>query len=84
MPLDCSSECLTLSSGQRFLLYSDGLIEAQRDDGEFYGIERLSESLEENSSLTGQNLNLALIEESERFSQTGFEDDVLLISITIK
>ena len=84
MPVNCESENVRLTSGQRYLLYSDGLIETEDSNQGLYGVDRLSTSFQEHYNLTGQNLNQAILVSSESFSKEGFSDDVLLISIVIK
>ncbi len=84
MPLICSSERVAIAPGDRLLLYTDGLIETENERKELYGTGRLAASLAANAGLTGQPLNRALIEEAEAFSAGTFNDDVLLLSITIK
>ena len=84
MPILCGSERVPLHAGHRFLLYSDGLIEVQGTDQQLFGTERLSQTLVENIKLSGQALNKAILERAESFACSGFEDDVLLMSVEIK
>lgn len=84
MPLACSSETVKLCPGSRFLLFSDGLIEVEGADQQFYGLERLSETFMQHRMLIGQDLNGAILRGAEEFASNGFNDDVLLISIAIK
>jgi sigma-B regulation protein RsbU (phosphoserine phosphatase) len=84
MLLNCNSESIKMISGQRFLLYSDGLIEAENADQEQFGVEGLSSLLDKNKSLAGQELNNVILSNTESFTENGFSDDVLLISITLK
>ena len=84
MPLLCESECFKMNSGQRFLLYSDGLIEVQGAELQLFGIERLSLAFAKTIELSGQGLNNSILNQSESFAVNGFNDDVLLISVMIK
>ena len=84
MPLSCDSQSVALSSGQRFLLYSDGLIEVEGADQELFGIERLSSAFASSGGDKGQKLNSKIFDQVINFSKEGFNDDVLLISIVIK
>jgi sigma-B regulation protein RsbU (phosphoserine phosphatase) len=84
MPLLCGSERLRLNSGDRFLLYSDGLIEVEASDAQPFGTKRLSNALIEHRSLSGQALNKAILLQAESYADDGFKDDVLLMSITLK
>ncbi len=70
--------------GQRFLLYSDGLIEVENAANEQFGLENLSSVLEKYKNLEGQELNEVILSGAESFAEKGFSDDVLLISVTLK
>lgn len=84
LPLLCGSERLQLNSGDRFLLYSDGLIEVEDDSGRPFGTEGLSSTLLEHRNLSGQELNETILLQAESYADDGFKDDVLLMSITLK
>lgn len=84
MPLRCGSERLRLNSGDRFLLYSDGLIEVEDAKARAFGTEGLTSALLAQRTLSGQALNKAILGQAEAYANNGFEDDVLLMSITLK
>lgn len=84
MPLLCGSERLRLNAGDRFLLYSDGLIEVEDTGAEAFGTESLSSTLIAHRNLSGQELNNAILMHAESYADDGFKDDVLLMSITLK
>ncbi len=84
MPLLCGSDRLQLNSGDRFLIYTDGLIEVENTEGEAFGTEKLSKTLITNRILSGEELNKAILAQAESFAGDGFSDDLLLISLTIK
>jgi sigma-B regulation protein RsbU (phosphoserine phosphatase) len=84
MPLLCGSERLRLNAGDRFLLYSDGLIEVEDADAQAFGTEGLSSTLIAHRNLSGQELNKAILMQAESHASDGFKDDVLLMSITLK
>ena len=84
MPLLCGSECLQLNGGDRFLLYSDGLIEVEDAELRAFGTEGLSSTLMTHQNLSGQELNKAILAQAEVYADEGFKDDVLLVSITLK
>lgn len=84
MPLLCGTERLRLNAGDRFLLYSDGLIEVEDADARAFGMEGLSSALITHRNLSGQVLNKALLRQAESYAHGGFKDDVLLMSITLK
>ena len=84
MPLLCGSERLHLSSGDCFLLYSDGLIEVEDAEFHAFGTEGLIKSLIAHQDLCGQVLNKAILTQADHYAHEGFKDDVLLVSITLK
>ena len=84
LPLPCGSTQLRLNAGDRFLLYSDGLIEVEDAHAQAFGTKRLSSTLIANRNLTGQALNKVILMQAEAHAADGFKDDVLLISITLK
>ena len=84
MPLLCDSEQANIHSGERFLIYSDGLIEAENVADELYGVERLKQSLAAHGNLEGQPLNQAILDDAEAFAGSGFKDDVLLMSVSVR
>ena len=84
MPLLCGSDRLRLSAGDRFLLYSDGLIEVEDASAQAFGMEKLSDALITHRNLRGQLLNQAILDQAESHGDDGFKDDVLLMSITLK
>lgn len=83
MPVMCGSDDVQLNSGDRFLLYSDGLIEAENARARAFGMDGLASAFIKYGDLAGQDLNRSIIREAELFADDGFGDDVLLISISI-
>lgn len=84
MPLICSSEGVEIGPGDRFLLYSDGLMDVENERNEIYGEDRLAANLAASADLDGQELNRAIVEQAEAYSNDGFSDDVLLLSVAVK
>ena len=84
MPLACGSEQAQLNSGDRILLYSDGLIEVEDAAQQSFGVVRLAETLAEARELCGQSLNQAILKQARCFAADGFQDDVLLLSVALK
>ena len=82
----CGVCCEPLRSGDRLLLYTDGLIEARDADGNFFGQAALE------SAFVGWKPNVstgsfadALIGQITDFSGAeSFDDDILLVALTIK
>ena len=73
---------IVLEAGDSVLFYSDGLIEAHNPQGEMFGTPRLRSLLSEYSE-RGGSLSATLLEELERFTGEGWEqeDDVTLLTL---
>ena len=70
--------------GDRFLLYTDGLLEASNNEGEFYGDQRLREALSAAPASTDQAATLileGLVAWSGQDAERGQEDDLTLLVI---
>jgi phosphoserine phosphatase RsbU/P len=88
MPVGLSAEAqfglaqVTLTPGDRLILYSDGVTEAHNERGEFYGRKRLRESVERATSAGCMDLWSALRKDLLEFT-TGVPqaDDVTLVVI---
>jgi serine phosphatase RsbU (regulator of sigma subunit) len=72
----------TLASGHSVLFYSDGLVEAHNPLGEMFGTPRLKDLLGEHP-IGATDLNVILMEELERFTGEGWEqeDDITLLTL---
>lgn len=75
---------LPLNSGDRILLFTDGVTETHGKSGELYGLERLKEFAERNASLPPTEFNAALTAELDAFREGPIEDDVFLLTIRMK
>ena len=71
-----------LFPGEGVLFYTDGLVEAHNPQGEMFGIPRLRDLLSERS-IGGTDLSATLMEELERFTGEGWEqeDDITLLTL---
>jgi serine phosphatase RsbU (regulator of sigma subunit) len=71
-----------LVPGESVLFYTDGLVEAHNPKGEMFGTPRLRRLLSEYSE-GGRSLSAKLLEELERFTGEGWdqEDDVTLLTL---
>lgn len=66
-----------LLPGDKLVIYSDGLTEAENPEGAFFDAERLRLALRENSSRDALGLHQALVEAVDRFSEGGVvRDDI--------
>jgi serine phosphatase RsbU (regulator of sigma subunit) len=70
-----------LAPNDCILFFTDGLIEAEQDDGQLFGVDRLTESLRRNST-SPENL-LENVENDARFfaGKSTFEDDICLLTV---
>lgn len=69
-----------LEPGDRLLLFTDGLTEANSAEGEEFGEERLIETAVQNRELSAKALEEKLLASSAAFS-SGFTDDVTLVVV---
>jgi phosphoserine phosphatase RsbU/P len=71
---------VAVEPGDRLLLFTDGLIEAANARDEFFGLERLEQTLVAGASLEAETLADRLLAELERRRGVeGFEDDLTLL-----
>lgn len=71
---------LKVFQGDIILFYTDGIIEAENADGEFFGFKRLATTVLEHSRLSPDDIIKALIKELKQFCQTEqFNDDITLM-----
>jgi phosphoserine phosphatase RsbU/P len=75
-------------AGDRCLLYTDGIVEAQSPSSEEFGNHRLKEFLATNSSVAGDQFSEQLLERLARWSElkTGgsYSDDITLLTISFE
>jgi sigma-B regulation protein RsbU (phosphoserine phosphatase) len=70
----------TLSKGDLVLLYTDGLTEAENPEGDFFGVERVSELLIQYAQQSPEKIIEALITHLKHFCQSeAFKDDITLM-----
>jgi serine phosphatase RsbU (regulator of sigma subunit) len=71
-----------LVPGESVLFYTDGLIEAHNSQGEMFGTPRIRSLLSERPE-DGRGLSATLVEELERFTGEGWEqeDDITLLTL---
>jgi len=72
-----------LEPGDRYVLYTDGILEAANPDDEMYGANRLMHFLESNKILTADQLAQALVTEVAQWSgqpyDQGQQDDITVL-----
>lgn len=72
-----------LAPGDRLLLFTDGITEARKADGEQLGEERLIHLLEKLAEEAPSALNRRLLENVKNFGGSHLQDDVTLIAIAV-
>jgi sigma-B regulation protein RsbU (phosphoserine phosphatase) len=74
----------SLRSGDRLLLYTDGITESRNDADEEFGQDRLSDALLRNCRLDATSLHAAIMGEVTQFATAGFQDDATLLTVAIR
>jgi sigma-B regulation protein RsbU (phosphoserine phosphatase) len=75
---------LKLHSGDRLVLFTDGLTEATNENGEQFGEERLLELLVANIDLGAEDLQEKVFETVREFCNGQFHDDVTLMIVVVE
>jgi phosphoserine phosphatase RsbU/P len=74
-------ERVTLQPGARLVLYSDGILEAERPDGDQYGFERIQQHFANPAASSSQSL----LDDVRRFvSGSPLEDDATVVTIEVQ
>ena len=84
---ECTFPVATLAvhSGDRFLLYTDGVIDVENGQGEFFGDRKLEEVVRDNQSRSPDQLSAALLSQVDRWrpSATAQQDDMTLVVLHV-
>jgi phosphoserine phosphatase RsbU/P len=75
---------LLLESGDRLVLYTDGLTEARNSDGDEFGERNLTRIGNENMRLNASEMLETLRREVSTFCNNSFNDDLTLVVVTVK
>jgi serine phosphatase RsbU (regulator of sigma subunit) len=73
-----------LQSGDRLLLYTDGITESRNNADEEFGQERLADALLRHRHLDATSLHAAVMKEVTQFATAGFQDDATLLTVAIR
>jgi sigma-B regulation protein RsbU (phosphoserine phosphatase) len=74
---------MRLGKGDRIFLFSDGILEAQNIDKDWFGEERLFNVLKSNlSNDLDKTLNDTIIHLSQYTGSLKFEDDISILGVT--
>jgi sigma-B regulation protein RsbU (phosphoserine phosphatase) len=77
-------EAFPLSSGDRLVLYTDGLTEAMNSDQQEFGERRLLDLCGNNTALSASELLAAIRKEVVSFCNGNFQDDFTLVVVAVK
>ena len=76
----CQTARTRLDAGDTIVLYSDGIVEAERPDGEAFGEGRLIDALRRLSGRGPRDLVRAVIDTTLEFSEGQQQDDITLVA----
>ncbi len=82
--IDCQSSVRRIHPRDKYVLYTDGLIEARDRHGNMYGEQRLAEFVARNHRLSSRAFNQALMRELDDYSGGRLRDDILLMTVSIR
>jgi phosphoserine phosphatase RsbU/P len=76
---------IAIHSGERFLLYTDGVIEVENGRGEFFGDGKLEEVVRDNQSRSPGQLSEELLSQIDRWRSRSIpqQDDITLVVIDV-
>jgi sigma-B regulation protein RsbU (phosphoserine phosphatase) len=85
VPSHYTSQRAQVRSGDRLLVYTDGVVEATDKKGSFFGDERFHATIARHATKSCAELGGSILEEMIRWSGTpsGFDDDVTLIVVEV-
>jgi len=70
-----------LAGGDRIVFYTDGITEASRDDGEFFGDREFRDMLTVGPSQPADRFLAALVDRARQWTGADFEDDVTVVVV---
>ncbi len=75
-----SVETVTLEPGDKVVVYSDGLTEAENSEDQFFGIERLRQTLRNHARDSCDAVHAAILEAVEKYTESSvLSDDITLV-----
>ncbi len=75
---------VTLKSGDRLILFTDGVTELQNPVGEEFGVHRLLELVRDRTSLSADALHKLILRKLESYSKGIFPDDITLMILAVE
>ena len=76
--------CADLSSGDRLLLFTDGITEAEGPHGEEFGVEKVAAFAKAHAANSAARINQQLLEQVTEFCGGQFQDDATLLVLAVK
>jgi sigma-B regulation protein RsbU (phosphoserine phosphatase) len=80
---DYQDSSVNLKSGDRLLLFTDGITEAEDAQGEEFGVERVAAFGKAHAASSAAQLNKQLLAQVSDFCATQFEDDATLVVLAV-
>ncbi|HXE90760.1 MAG TPA: SpoIIE family protein phosphatase [Terriglobales bacterium] len=77
-------DALELRAGDRLLIFTDGLVEAEGGDGEEFGDERLFTAMTASADVTAPALRDSIMQAVTHFCGADFADDATLLTVVVK
>ena len=81
--LSYEQHLLEIRAGDRLVLYTDGITEANSPDGDEYGEERLAAAIAARADLDAPALTAALFEDVLAFAHGTLQDDATIVSVVV-
>ena len=75
---------MDLNSGDRLLLFTDGITEAEGPDGEEFGTEKLAAFAKTHAANSAAKINQQLLAQVTEFCGARFQDDATLLVLAVK
>jgi sigma-B regulation protein RsbU (phosphoserine phosphatase) len=78
---NCELASAELGSGDVVVFYTDGITEAENQQGKLFGVERLSATIRGSSSLSAEDLMASIYNTAADFCGDAFNDDVTIVVV---
>jgi len=80
---DYKDSSVNLKSGDRLLLFTDGITEAEDAQGEEFGVERVAAVAKSHAASSAAELNKQLLAQVSDFCGAQFQDDATLVVLAV-
>jgi serine phosphatase RsbU (regulator of sigma subunit) len=81
LPVDIPQRSLSYSSGDIFVLHSDGIYETRNAEGEVYGLDRLATVIRDHPTASAESLRDAIVDDAARFRGGVEQDDDMTVVV---